>query len=286
MSNDFPLREEEGPASPQMSVVLIAQGAHVGIECSYWPQKDSAYHQCVSAPLNTLFAQFIEMNQIPDGTVKAEHRRVLLDGLAAVQAVLDQAVAKVKQLPLRPGEVLTGELTEEGDLATTAHLPEQVGFDLAEEIDALYVADPSGAGSIDRRAQVQLRLQQVLAPLQDLQEKVALRARVRKMIGSVSREIWGNGSDETVPEALRYLAENDRPQYGSSRFNSEHLYQLADEIEAAVLATRRRSDIEGKTDWVTCPICQESDMRRVTDAQGDAVIHCVNGHCASNQGLL
>lgn len=42
---------------------------------------------------------------------------------------------------------------------------------------------------------------------------------------------WFNGCDETVPQALRYLAENDRPVGGQSSFNSEHLYQLASEIE-------------------------------------------------------
>lgn len=39
-----------------------------------------------------------------------------------------------------------------------------------------------------------------------------------------------------ISEALRYLAENDRPTGGQERFNAEHLYQLADEakrLEAA-----------------------------------------------------
>ena len=42
---------------------------------------------------------------------------------------------------------------------------------------------------------------------------------------------WFNGCDRTVPEALRYLADNDRPRGGEDRFNSIHLLQLADEIE-------------------------------------------------------
>lgn len=42
---------------------------------------------------------------------------------------------------------------------------------------------------------------------------------------------WGNGCDKTVPAALRYLAENDRPSGGESSFNTAHLYQLAREIE-------------------------------------------------------
>ncbi|HFJ2433206.1 TPA: hypothetical protein ACXIWS_003102 [Klebsiella pneumoniae] len=43
--------------------------------------------------------------------------------------------------------------------------------------------------------------------------------------------VWGNGCDKTVPAALRYLAENERPFGGESRFNAAHLYQLAREIE-------------------------------------------------------
>ncbi|HDU4605097.1 TPA: DUF551 domain-containing protein [Klebsiella aerogenes] len=42
---------------------------------------------------------------------------------------------------------------------------------------------------------------------------------------------WGNGCDKTVPAALRYLAENERPIGGESSFNTAHLYQLAREIE-------------------------------------------------------
>ncbi|HBH9402231.1 TPA: hypothetical protein KYC69_002815 [Escherichia coli] len=42
---------------------------------------------------------------------------------------------------------------------------------------------------------------------------------------------WGNGCDKTVPAALRFLAENERPFGGESRFNAAHLYQLAREIE-------------------------------------------------------
>ena len=38
------------------------------------------------------------------------------------------------------------------------------------------------------------------------------------------------------------------------------------------------------TDWVTCPICGESDMRRTTDEDGNSLIHCVNHICASNGG--
>lgn len=42
---------------------------------------------------------------------------------------------------------------------------------------------------------------------------------------------WFNYCDKTVPEALRFLASNDRPSGGEQRFNSAHLHQLAGEIE-------------------------------------------------------
>lgn len=42
---------------------------------------------------------------------------------------------------------------------------------------------------------------------------------------------WWNGCNQTVPAALRYLANNDRPTGGEQRFNAEHLLQLAGEIE-------------------------------------------------------
>lgn len=43
--------------------------------------------------------------------------------------------------------------------------------------------------------------------------------------------VWFNGCDRTVPEALRFLAFNDRPSGGEQRFNAAHLHQLAGEIE-------------------------------------------------------
>lgn len=40
-----------------------------------------------------------------------------------------------------------------------------------------------------------------------------------------------------MPEALRYLADHERPSAGQQRFNAEHLYQLADEIERMAKTT-------------------------------------------------
>lgn len=37
-------------------------------------------------------------------------------------------------------------------------------------------------------------------------------------------------------------------------------------------------------DWVRCPICDEPDMRKTTDGDGNSLIHCVNHACRSNGG--
>lgn len=37
-------------------------------------------------------------------------------------------------------------------------------------------------------------------------------------------------------------------------------------------------------DWVKCPVCGESDMHRVIDDNGDAMIECTNHACGSNGG--
>lgn len=40
------------------------------------------------------------------------------------------------------------------------------------------------------------------------------------------------------------------------------------------------------SDWVNCPICGESDMRKETEASSPDIsyISCVNGNCGSNGG--
>jgi hypothetical protein len=37
-------------------------------------------------------------------------------------------------------------------------------------------------------------------------------------------------------------------------------------------------------DWVNCPICGETDMRREFDAEKNSLIFCVNHACKSNSG--
>lgn len=67
----------------------------------------------------------------------------------------------------------------------------------------------------------------VMLPAEEAEElaRIALAAMDSEPVA------WGNGCDKTVPAALRYLAENERPFGGESRFNAAHLYQLAREIE-------------------------------------------------------
>lgn len=38
------------------------------------------------------------------------------------------------------------------------------------------------------------------------------------------------------------------------------------------------------SDWVTCPVCGESDMRMESDEHGHALISCMNHNCFSNGG--
>lgn len=63
--------------------------------------------------------------------------------------------------------------------------------------------------------------------LQRIQEQMRI-VRSEQMQPPVQ---WVNGCDQTVPQALRYLANHNRPAGGQELFNAEHLFQLADEIE-------------------------------------------------------
>lgn len=54
------------------------------------------------------------------------------------------------------------------------------------------------------------------------------------------RQPWPNGCDTSAPEALRFLARNPRPVGGQDAYNSEHLLQIAEELEAAVRSSKGR----------------------------------------------
>jgi protein subunit release factor A len=49
---------------------------------------------------------------------------------------------------------------------------------------------------------------------------------------------FDNGTEVTVPAALRYLARHRRPEGGEESFNAEHLDQLAEEAERVFVAYR------------------------------------------------
>jgi hypothetical protein len=79
----------------------------------------------------------------------------------------------------------------------------------AETLDAAALAQAAG------------QLQAIRQQLREVQADLSAQKPVR----------WFNGCNETVPQALRYLADHERPIGGEERFNSLHLFQLADEIE-------------------------------------------------------
>lgn len=51
-------------------------------------------------------------------------------------------------------------------------------------------------------------------------------------------------------------------------------------LEASVMSPAKG----GHTEWVDCPVCGESDMRKETGEEGAALISCVNHNCRSNGG--
>jgi len=82
-----------------------------------------------------------------------------------------------------------------------------------------YTADSKAAQqtAIEYTAGIENQLEDALARIAELERKPN----------------WINQCDKTVPAALRYLAENPRPIGGNSPYNTEHLYDLAREIEIA-----------------------------------------------------
>lgn len=80
-------------------------------------------------------------------------------------------------------------------------------------------------------------VQSLRASIQALVQTLSMtRARVAELEsreGAAAQKpvTWWNGCDKTVPAALRYLADNDRPGGGEQAFNAAHLFQLASEVE-------------------------------------------------------
>lgn len=76
------------------------------------------------------------------------------------------------------------------------------------------------------------RLEKIVSdPMINQGSEFAMMARMALAAMDSEPVIWNNGCNKSVPAALRYLAENQRPIGGESSFNTAHLYQLAREIE-------------------------------------------------------
>lgn len=52
------------------------------------------------------------------------------------------------------------------------------------------------------------------------------------------------------------------------------------------MTTEKNSTTGVGTDGVPCPVCDEPDMRRESNGEGDSLVFCVNYGCASNGGLM
>ncbi|MHC9085386.1 hypothetical protein ACYX7E_10145 [Luteimonas sp. RIT-PG2_3] len=137
------------------------------------------------------------------------------------------------------------------------------------------------------------QLDRIAARLRTLSEPSQMHAHLLDMLGVATHEEagaeigrlhrltlseparWLNGCDKTVPEALRFLARNDRPTGGEQRFNFEHLMQLAAEIEK--MAGRRppalseQPDIQAAQDAAIARVGAElaSEQQQKSVALGD-----------------
>ncbi len=61
-----------------------------------------------------------------------------------------------------------------------------------------------------------------------------------------------------IAEALRYLADHERPSGGQQRFNAEHLYQLVDDADSLRKDAERYRWLR-KQNWNTVPLAVVCD---------------------------
>jgi len=86
-------------------------------------------------------------------------------------------------------------------------------------------------------------------------------------------------------ESFDMLAEHISHRDVDDKINTMILAANATLELVAALASLPSTGGAGARDWVDCPICGESDMRREKDAEtGLFYIHCVNLNCGSNGG--
>lgn len=92
---------------------------------------------------------------------------------------------------------------------------------------------------------------------------------------------WINHCDKVVPAALRYLAEKPRPEYGTSSYNTEHLYDLARQIE--VTAERHAAKQDGPTfdEW-----CARNEQKPIGWVREEMEAAFNAGRAAAPEGYI
>lgn len=71
---------------------------------------------------------------------------------------------------------------------------------------------------------------------------LSLLVEIEELESKLKPVVWYNGCNRTIPSALRFLADYPRPYEGEARYNSAHLFQLADELESVVKSTETKDD--------------------------------------------
>lgn len=137
----------------------------------------------------------------------------------------------------------TSDFTYTGEMFTASVQPwQELPFHLCFANGAKLTLNPDGSatfeGDADEAAQMffdsVIRLHNRQYQALEVAEKRIAELEARTTITAT----WINDCDKTVPAALRYLAENPRPIGSNSNYNTEHLYDLAHEIEATAGTTK------------------------------------------------
>lgn len=87
---------------------------------------------------------------------------------------------------------------------------------------------------------------------------------------------------DDVWESLQRLIENGAALGPASREDARVVARYRDRQKFMRVASVAQEPVA--SDWVACPVCGEPDMRRTVDADGNALISCVNHACRSNGG--
>lgn len=93
--------------------------------------------------------------------------------------------------------------------------------------------------------------------------------------------VLGTSVESGPLEAIKNILKNVQLHTDTDKLKVE--ISNLDNIAKQILSITSRH--AGSVDWVDCPICGESDMRKTT-SDGNSLIECVNHGCASNGGSL